>query len=382
MMDESRPEASVILPTFNERESLPRVIEEIHASLGEISHEIVVADDDSPDGTWRWVEEQSALDPALRLLRRTDNPGLSASVLDGFRVAKGEKLFVMDADGQHDPSLLPQMCRSLETHELVVPSRYLADGGTGRWNPVRRLGSRGATWLARLVLNAPLSDPMSGYFGIRREAFGRVASSMNPRGFKVLLELYYRLSRDHGARRVSYQELPYQFRTRLAGSSKLSGRIVWQYLLMLVALRKEAGHWPAALPKFLCVGALGVVVNCVVLWCLVHLAGWHYLAAALVSIQVSILHNFLWHDRWTFKNHPGRGTWFGRLGRYEVGTCAGMAINWLALAVLVSWWHWPIMPANVLGIGAGTVVNFVFSKLWAWHRPLPSVPRPAGRGEA
>lgn len=234
------PEVSVILPTYNERESLPRVVEEIHAALRQTPHELIIVDDDSPDGTGRWVEDAAQRDPSLRLVRRTAQPGLSAAVLDGFRVSRSDRWIVMDADGQHDPSVLPSIVKGLDRHELVVPSRYAPGGSTGTLSLSRWVASRGATGLAKWLLDVPLSDPVSGFFGIRREAYEAVAPAMNPRGFKILLELYYRLSRRSQTHSVNYVELPYRFRPRVAGESKLTRRIAWQYLQMLLALRAEA----------------------------------------------------------------------------------------------------------------------------------------------
>ena len=209
-----------------------------------------------------------------------------------------------------------------------------------------------------------MSDPLSGFFGIQREAFDTVADAMHPQGFKVLLELYYRLSlrRPHGVRCL---ELPYRFRTRLAGQSKLSSRIVWQYLRMLVGLRREQ-PWPRRLLRFLCVGALGVVVNCGLLALLERAAGWHYLLASPAAIELSIVHNFAWHDNWTFRDRRGDSQWATRLWQYHVAAAAGMLINWAVLGLLVGIGRLPLLPSNVVGIAAGTVVNFTISKLWTW----------------
>lgn len=356
---------SVILPTYNERESLPTVISDIHVFLQGISHEIVVVDDHSPDGTWQWVEQEGARDPLLRLVHRLEHPGLSEAVLDGFRAAKSEQLIVMDADGQHDPAVLPAICRALGQYELVVGSRYAAGGSTGRWSLSRWFTSRAATWLAQLILNVRLSDPMSGYFGVRRAAFERVASSMNPQGFKILLELCYRLSRGQTHARRLCVEVPYRFRGRVAGKSKLSSRVMWQYLRMLVTLRSEA-PWPQSLPKFLAVGAMGTVVNCVSLWALVNRFQWPFWVASVAAIQLATAHNFVWHDRWTFKGRRGHGWWLTRLWHFEVATFAGMLMNWAVLGALVAWAEVSLLTANFCGIVAGTMLNFAMSKLWAW----------------
>lgn len=356
---------SIILPTYNERESLPRVVREIHESLGAIPHEIVVSDDDSPDGTWQWVTQEGARDASLRLVHRRANPGLSEAVLDGFRAATGEQLIVMDADGQHDPSVLPAICRALTQYDLVVGSRYAAGGSTGRWSLSRWFTSRAATWLAQLILNVRLSDPMSGYFGVRRAAFERVAPSMNAKGFKILLELCYRLSKGHAHAERVCVEVPYTFRGRVAGKSKLSSRVMWQYVRMLATLRKEE-PLPQGLPRFLAVGAMGTVVNCASLWELTNRFHWPFWVASVAAIQLSTAHNFVLHDRWTFKGRRGHERWLTRFWHFEVATFAGMLVNWTVLSALVAWAGVSLLTANLCGIAAGTVLNFVMSKLWAW----------------
>lgn len=361
----AEPVVSIILPTYNERECLPTVVREIHDVLGPLRHEIIVVDDNSPDRTWEWVESEAQRNPFLRLIRRMKNPGLSAAVLEGFAAARADRWIVMDADGQHDPGILSTMYRALDARELVVSSRYVQRGGTGRWSLSRWWGSRIATWLAQLILNVRLSDPMSGYFGIRREAFTRVQATMNPKGFKILLELCYRLGKHQPRPEEVCVEVPYRFRGRLAGESKLTSRIVSQYLRMLLTLRKEE-PLPQGLPKFLAVGALGAVVNCAVLWGLVAYAQWHYLLASAVAIEVSMAHNFIWHDRWTFKDRRGHRRWPTRLAHFQVTTLAGLVINWLLLVALVAWAQWSLLAANLVGIGASTLLNFVMSKLWAW----------------
>lgn len=360
------PHVSIVLPTLNERDSLPRVIAEVHAVLSHVPHEVIVVDDHSTDGTWEWVERATAHDPRLRLLRRNQKPDLSGAVLDGFQVARSDSFIVMDADGQHDPTLLPIMLQQLATHELVVASRYLPGAGRAVLTARRWVVGQGARWLARLLLNVPLSDPMAGFFAVRRETYASVAAYMNPRGYKVLLELYVRLARRPERAEVRVAELPYCFRARIAGRSKLSSRVVWQYLVMVMKLWR-AMLLEESVPKFLLVGAMGVVVNCTTLWVLVRYARWHYLLAGATAIQLAILHNFAWHDHWTFRSTRSASRWLTRLGRYELSTCAGLSLNWCLLASLVEWGRLPLLWANLCGIAAGTWLNFSISKRWIWH---------------
>jgi len=365
--DPQAPEMSIVLPTLNERGSLPRVIEEIHAALRDVSHEVIVVDDDSIDGTSAWVEHAMVQDSGLHLVRRRVEPDLSQAVIEGFRAARADRFIVMDADGQHDPALLPAMSQLLATHELVVASRYLPEAGRATMTATRLVGGQGARWLAQLLLNVSLSDPMAGFFGVRREAYASVAAQMDPHGYKILLELYVRLARRSRAAGVTVAELPYRFRARIDGTSKLSRRVVWQYLAMLVRLWRE-DPWEQRLPQFLLVGAMGALVNCTALWVLVRYAHWHYLLAGAAAIQLAVLHNFIWHDHWTFKRHRGKDPRLARLGRYELSTLAGLLLNWIMLWVFVDWGRWPLLFANLCGIATGTLLNFSLSKLWIWRR--------------
>ncbi len=365
--DPQAPEMSVVLPTLNERGSLPRVIDEIHRALQRVSHEVIVVDDDSNDGTPEWVEQATAQDPSLHLVRRRAEPDLSRAGIEGFRAAHADRFIVMDADGQHDPALLPAISQLLATHDLVVASRYLPEAGRATMTATRLVGGQGARRLAQLLLNVPLSDPMAGFFGVRREAYASVAAQMDPHGYKILLELYVRLARRSGAAGVKVAELPYRFQARIDGTSKLSRRVVWQYLAMLVRLWRE-NPWEQRLPHFLLVGAMGTLVNCTALWVLARYAHWHYLLAGAAAMQLAVLHNFIWHDHWTFTRQRSKDSRLVRLSRYELSTVTGLLLNGMILYVLVEWGRRPLLFANLCGIAAGTLLNFSLSKLWIWRR--------------
>lgn len=233
------PQVSVVLPTVNERENLPSVIDEIHRALQSVAHEIIVVDDRSTDGTWQWVEEAARHDHALRVVCRTGEPDLSQAVLEGFQAARAQRWIVMDADGQHDPGILPALVDALQTHDLVVASRYLPGAHVEIRTLPRRLVSRLTQWSAQAALGVTLSDPMAGFFGIRRTAYEAVAERLNPRGYKILLELYVRLSQHVRPRPVSCLEIPCRFRPRRRGRSKANIRVALQYLAMLLKLRRR-----------------------------------------------------------------------------------------------------------------------------------------------
>ena len=226
---------SVISPTYNESQNVGRLIDVLERSLHSADYEILISDDDSPDLTWAKVEEIGRSNPRVRALRRTSNRGLGPSVVDGFCSATGDAVACIDADLQHDPTILPQMLKELTSGaDLVVATRYMPGGGTANWGMIRRLGSWGCTKLAQVLLGVKLRDPMSGYFMMRRNDFLRIRDRLNVRGFKILLEIAASMQ----PRRLS--EVPYTFGPRAQGESKLSNKIVFAYLAQLWRLYRQA----------------------------------------------------------------------------------------------------------------------------------------------
>jgi len=222
-----------VVPTYNERENVGPLIERLHRSLAGLDYEVLVVDDGSPDGTAEAALECGRrLGAPVRVLVRPGRLGLSSAVLDGARAARGEVVCVMDADLQHPPELIPSMLEALRSTgaDIVVASRYVEGGGVEGWSPLRRLMSLAATLLARLLVPRArgVRDPMSGFFMFRRRVVEGV--ELRPRGFKVLLEL---LARGRWSRAV---EVPYVFRPRERGCSKMGARTIAEYLAQLSAL--------------------------------------------------------------------------------------------------------------------------------------------------
>jgi len=225
---------SVITPTYNEADNVRQFVEAVRKALQGCDYEIWIVDDDSPDRTWQLAEELSKQIPNLHVLRRTRDRGLGRAVADGFIQASGEIVACIDADLQHDPSILPVMLRELEGGcDLAVASRYTHGGGVSNWNWPRRFASWVATKAAQICLGVKLSDPMSGYFMLPREDFLTVKDQLNLQGFKILLEIAAKLK----PRKIV--ETVYTFRPRTAGKSKLSTKVVLDYLRQLWRLSNQ-----------------------------------------------------------------------------------------------------------------------------------------------
>lgn len=232
--DDPRPELTLVIPTYNESENLPVLLEEVRRALAGISHEVLVVDDNSPDGTWRLAAQLAERYPALRVVRRMSDKGLSPAVVDGFKSARGRFLGVMDADLSHDPRLLPKLLAAAQNGaDVAIGSRRVPGGGADHWPWYRRLSSNGATLLARALVRLTLKDPMSGYFIMRRSVFDAMAGSLKPKGYKILLEI---MVRGHVK---NYVEIPFVFKDRQQGYSKVSGRVLRDFLNQLWDLRRQ-----------------------------------------------------------------------------------------------------------------------------------------------
>ena len=271
---------SVISPTLNEAENVPRLVEELGGVLRDVEYEILIVDDNSPDRTWAIAEEIAMTNPRVRTLRRMHSPGLGLAVMDGFSAAEGDVIACIDADLQHDPSILSRMLEEFDKGaNVVVGSRHVEGGSTGDWDRLRRLQSWLATRTAQLFLGIRLKDPMSGYFLFARKDFDGVKEDLNGNGFKILLEILANL----GPARV--MEVPYVFRSRTRGESKLSNKVIFQYLQQVWRLCSSSRHLPIRLLKSAAGGALETLLNLAVMALLLTLTNVHnWRASALACL--------------------------------------------------------------------------------------------------
>lgn len=383
--DPAPPVLSVVTPTYNEAENLPLLVEELHRALEGIPHEIVVADDDSPDRTWEVAEKLAVEDPSLHVLRRFHDKGLSSAVLDGMAVARGDYLAVIDADLQHDPGVLPQMLEVVRSGaaDVCVGSRSTEGGGYGDWSAGRRLVSWVATFIARMILRVEVSDPMSGFFVISRQAYESAAPRINPRGFKILLEF---IGRDPSLR---VAEVGYEFRRRQWGETKLNRSVIRSYLLAVAELRLGRQVDPAFL-LYVLVGFVGLGVNSAV-FALAEAAGVPQFTTGLneavdpiygsfvLSVNVSILVLFVLNNEFTFWEQRYRG-WklapaFGVFWVMSlVGTLVHVAVFTylqsigLLLSVLG---EGPARTVhNLTGAVVALIVNWYLNTTYLWRRRL------------
>lgn len=349
----AEPRLTIVVPTYKEVESLPSLLERIDSVRPQLPPlEVLIMDDDSNDGTVELLAARA--EPWVTLVVRKADRGLSAAVLDGFQRARGDFLVCMDADLSHPPEKIVEMLAALDSGcDFAVGSRYLDGGSTADdWGFLRWLNSRVATVLARPFTH--ISDPMSGFFALRRATFQR-AAELNPVGYKIALELIVKCR----CQRVG--EVPIHFAQRQFGESKLTLR---QQLLYVRHLRRLAifkfGIW-SHLAQFLAVGLLGTFVNLLALTLFIAMHVEDHVAIAL-AILVSMLFNFVLNRRFSF-SYARDSSWLRQLFGFIAASSIGAGINYgTAMLVLRNQPSWPPQFAALVGVAAGTAVNFLFSR--------------------
>jgi dolichol-phosphate mannosyltransferase len=236
----TKPKYSIVIPTFNERDNIVVLLSRIETLFAKKIEtvEVIVVDENSPDGTYDCALEFAKDKDFIRCEKNPLSPGLSQSIVYGFDNAQGDFLCCMDGDLQHDESVLPELFAAAEENDLVIGSRYVKDGGfADKWNPIRKLGSQMTTLLTQIILKVNVKDPMSGFFVIRKKAYDDIRKGLNPQGFKIMLELLYHLKKaDHD---YPVKEVGIFFRNRLKGDSKMNYKVVIQFIKMLFDLRRS-----------------------------------------------------------------------------------------------------------------------------------------------
>ncbi len=366
---------SVIVPTFNEAlnigEVVGRLTQLLDESFGE-RYEIIVVDDNSPDRTWELAQRLIAENPRLKVMRRDTESGLSTAVIRGWQAARGEVLCVIDADLQHPPDVTLALYQVIERGaDIAVASRHLEGGGVSDWSVARRIVSRAAQLIGLLILPGVVgrvSDPMSGYFMIRRTALEGV--ELKPLGYKILIEVLAR------GRLPWVGEVPYVFQERTRGGSKATARVYLEYLRHLLRLRLSD------LPvnrfiRFAAVGLSGVVVDMGLLFLLSDptMLGWGLTRSKLIAAEMAILNNFTWNDLWTFRDlsaqQHGPKARLRRLGKFQLICLAGVAINTILLNVQFNLLGINRYLANAVAIAAVTGWNFWLNLKISWRIAEP-----------
>lgn len=358
------PELSVIIPTFNESENVDPLIEKLSAALSGVHWEAIFVDDDSPDGTARLIRERALQDSRIRVIHRIGRKGLSSAVIEGMLAASAPYLAVIDGDLQHDEGLLPQMLQTAKQEgcDLVIGSRYVQGGGVGDWAEGRRAASRFATRISRFVLPADISDPMSGFFLISRPAFDESARNLSGVGFKILFDIV-----SAAPRKLAIRELPYEFRQRQAGESKLDASVLLEFAMMMLD-RKFGRFVPARFILFSAIGGLGLFVHLTALWMGLNLFDFPFMGAQAFATFVAMTSNYALNNAITFRFQRRTGWRFltGLLSFYavcSVGAVANVGIAQVIYSNAAAWWV-----SGVAGALVGSVWNYAVSSIYTWRK--------------
>ncbi|TKD50708.1 glycosyltransferase family 2 protein [Sphingomonas baiyangensis] len=367
-MNQPPLEVAVVIPVFNERGNVADMVERIDAALAGRRWEAIFVDDDSPDDTAEAARALARADPRVRVIQRIGRRGLSTACIEGMCATAAPLVAVIDGDGQHDETLLPRMAAALEADpglDLAIGSRFTSGGGTGDWDRDRVAKSAFATRLSRHVLKADLSDPMSGFFMIRSKLLRDLVPRLSGIGFKILLDVMTAAPRP-----LRFVELPYVFRTREVGESKLDHVVAMEYLIALYD-RMFGRFVPVRFAMFGAIGALGVGVHMGVLTPIIALGGEAaFVPGQVVATLVAMTFNFFLNNALTYRDRRLKGAreLAGGLLSFALVCSVGLAAN-VGVATYLHQGqsnYWAV--SALAGIVVGAVWNFALSSRFTWGR--------------
>ena len=357
------PELCLVVPVLNERDNVAPLVDRLRTALAGVAWEVVFVDDASTDGTRAAVAAIGRTDSRVRLLHRAGRRGLASAFVEGVECSLAPLVAAMDGDLQHDERLLRPMLSALRAGEadVVVGSRYVQGGDLGGWDARRASMSDAATRLSRLVLRAEVTDPMSGFFMLRRDVFDSAAPRLSAVGFKILLDLLASLPKP-----PRVLELPYQFRSRVAGRSKLDFGVLFDFALLL--LDKLVGHLvPVRFLVFAAIGALGLLAHLAVLRLGLGVAGLSFGVAQAVATGCAIAGNFALNNEITFRDRrlSGARLWRG-LAVFGLVCAAGAVANLNIATLMLDAGHQRWWVAGVVGAAMSLVWNYAVGSTLTW----------------
>ncbi|WP_127144801.1 glycosyltransferase [Pelagibacterium montanilacus] len=363
-----RPRLSVIVPTFNEHDNIEPLVEKLQRALEGITFEIIVVDDNSPDGTAELAKSLAAERPNVRCIHRFGRRGLSSACIEGMASSAADFVAVIDADHQHDETILPLMLAEAEAGaDIVVGSRYTGEGNSSAgFTKSRQAGSTLATRLSGILTGKTLSDPMSGFFLMPRSLFNTVVPSLSREGFKILLDIVVSADRLKDGE-LAIAEVPYSFRPRHAGESKMSPLIVAQFLGLIVS-KISRGVLPTSFLLFSLVGATGVVVHMAALAFFLFVAEFNFANGQLAATVVAMTSNYILNNELTYadKRLTGRRFWTGLLSFYLVcsfGTVANVSVASVIYEAQLT----NVFVAGIAGVVMSVVFNYAVTRMFTWR---------------
>jgi len=355
---------SIIVPTYNECLNILELIGRIDLALVNIAWEVIVVDDNSPDGTADVVRTVAANDPRIRCLQRIGRRGLASACIEGVLSSSAEFVAVIDGDLQHDERVLRVMMQTLESEQfdIVVGSRYVSGGGIGKWETSRVHLSQAATRISRWMVPLELCDPMSGFFAARRSIVQDCVPHLSSLGFKILADLFA-----SSPTTLRFKEIPFTFRERLAGESKLDNKVAWDFGMLL--LDKRFGHIiPVRFLSFALIGGIGVAVHLAVLSVVFRALHFDFVIAQSLATLFAMVFNFATNNILTYRDKILKGfRWFTGLLSFVAACVVGAVANvGIANYFFGRGGAWVL--SAFAGILVGAVWNYSVTSIYTWGR--------------
>ncbi|MCF4097761.1 glycosyltransferase [Maritalea mediterranea] len=362
----SAPKLTIVVPTFNERGNIELLVEKLEAVFPTTPFEIIFVDDNSPDGTAELAKDIGKKKPWVKCIKRIGRRGLSSACVEGISASNAPFVAVMDADHQHDETVLPQMLAMVEADkDLVLASRFLDGRSAGDGlTKFRETASNVANWIANLVTGTKITDPMTGFFMLKREKFEQVAPKLSDEGFKILLDIIA-TARNMG-KPLQIGEVGFTFRARHDGESKMSPLIAVQFFGLALS-KMTGGYLPSSFFLFAAVGGIGVFVHLLALTLASGWLGFNFTNAQLFATIVAMTSNFHHNNMFTYADRQLRGLnyWKGLLSFYAV--CAIPAIANVSVAAFIFEQNSLFYLAAIAGIIISIVFNYAMTRIFTWR---------------
>jgi len=355
------PTFSLIVPTYNERENLPILVKKIHETLSNYcDYEIIVVDDNSPDQTWKIAEELSKQYP-IKVIRRKGKLDLSSAVAEGFKHANGKILGVIDADLQHPPEILPTLIEEIKNgKDIAVASRYTKGGKIEGWGLTRKIVSKGARFLAKILVPQArvVKDPLSGYFVLKREVIEGI--ELKPVGYKILLEILAKGKYEEAA------EIPMTFGTRNNGKSKLTLKEYINFIKHLYRLSETIGE-AVKLIRYMVISILAILVNMFIYLILTKYLYINYVYSSILSLETMILFSFALSEIWVPKTKIKKPTNIIVRGiKYNTLCLGGILINISILWLFTNILNIHYLISNFFGATGAAIWNYAMNIWLTW----------------
>ena len=354
---------AIIIPTFNERENIQPLLDSLDRTLQGTEFEVIFVDDDSPDNTAGLIREISLTRERVRVLQRIGRRGLASACVEGMLATAAPYIAVMDADLQHDESILPEMLTAIResSADLVVASRNVQGGSMGDFAKERVAVSDLGRTISRIICRTELSDPMSGFFLLDRRFMEEVTPRVSAIGFKILLDLV-----SAAGRPVKLREVPYRFRQRVHGESKLDVLVLVEYLQLVTD--KLIGKWvPSRFVLFSTVGLVGAVVYLLLLYLLYSVLHYDFRVSLVASTIAAMTSNFLLNNVITYRDRRLKGAALltGLLTFYAACSIGAVVAVRVSEATQQAGIHWTV--AGLAGVAIASVWNYTMTQLFTWR---------------